>query len=151
MVRYVGLLFYMLQYVSRNPCCNMKALIASRLSLVKTVSSESFVCMRRRASIVTGKAVTWNDANTRRDRETVFSMFIYFLSPNVSVHRRRLVRRTVERLVGSLFHRLFLASLFQIVSAWFVTFVFQWWRVRRARGCYIFPDPTSAFRFGEAL
>ena len=23
----------------------------------------------------------------------------------------------------------------QIVSAWFVTFVFQWWRVRSARGC----------------
>ena len=46
-----------------------------------------------------------------------------------------LVARKVERLVGSYFHWLFLASLSEIVSAWFVTFVFQWWRVRRARGC----------------
>ena len=41
----------------------------------------------------------------------------------------------VERLVGSLFHRLFLASLFQIASAGFVTFVLLWWRVHCARGC----------------
>ena len=45
-----------------------------------------------------------------------------------------LVARKVERLVGSLFHRLFLASLFQIVSAWFVTFVSLWWKVHCARG-----------------
>ena len=46
-----------------------------------------------------------------------------------------LVARKVERLVGSRFHRLFLASLSEIVSAGFVTFVFQWWKVRSARGC----------------
>ena len=37
--------------------------------------------------------------------------------------------------MDSIFHRLFLASLSQIVSARFVTFVYQWWRVRSARGC----------------
>ena len=60
---------------------------------------------------------------------------IYIPVPTSAFTVAPLVARKVERLVGSLFHRLFLASLFQIVSAWFVTFVFQWWRVRRARGC----------------
>ena len=48
---------------------------------------------------------------------------------------RHLWRVMVERLVGFHFHRLFLASLSEIVSAGFVTFVFQWWKVRSARGC----------------
>ena len=48
---------------------------------------------------------------------------------------RHLWRVVVERLVGSHFHRLFLASLSEIVPAWFVTFVFQWWKVHCARGC----------------
>ena len=39
-----------------------------------------------------------------------------FSQANVSVHRRRLVRRTVERLVGFHFHWLFLASLSEIVA-----------------------------------
>ena len=37
--------------------------------------------------------------------------------------------------MDSIIHRLFLASLSHIVSARFVTFVYQWWRVRSARGC----------------
>ena len=60
---------------------------------------------------------------------------LHIFYPNVSVHRRRLVRRTVERLVGSHFHRLFLASLSEIVPAGFVTFVSLWWKVHCARGC----------------
>ena len=59
----------------------------------------------------------------------------YFLNPTSAFTVAPLVARKVERLVGSHFHWLFLASLFQIVSAGFVTFVYQWWRVRRARGC----------------
>ena len=73
---------------------------------------------------------------------------LHIFYPNVSVHRRRLVRRTVERLVGFHFHWLFLASLFQIVSAGFVTFVLLWWKVHCARGCQYIPDPTSAFTLG---
>ena len=46
-----------------------------------------------------------------------------------------LVARKVERLVGFHFHRLFLASLSEIVSAGFVTFVSLWWKVHCARGC----------------
>ena len=64
---------------------------------------------------------------------------------------RHLWRVVVERLVGSHFHWLFLASLSEIVLAWFVTFVSQWWRVRCARGSSLFPDPTSGFRLRRAL
>ena len=60
---------------------------------------------------------------------------LHIFCANVSVHRRRLVRRTVERLVGFHFHRPFLASLSKIVSAGFVPFVLLWWKVHCARGC----------------
>jgi len=70
-----------------------------------------------------------------------------FLSSNVSVHPRcTLCAVEVERLVGFHFHRLFLASLSQIVPAWFETFLSLWWRVRCARSSPLFSDPTSGFR-----
>ena len=65
---------------------------------------------------------------------------------NVEVHLRRTlcdVRWNV--LLAPIIHRLFLASLSQIVSAGFVTFVSLWWKVHCARGCQYIPDPTSAF------
>ena len=71
---------------------------------------------------------------------------IYFLIQRQRSPSRHLWRVGVQRLVGFHFHWLFLASLSEIVSAGFVTFVFQWWRVRRARGGSLFSDPTSAFR-----
>ena len=71
---------------------------------------------------------------------------LHIFYPNVSVHpRRTLCAVVVERLVGSHFHWLFLASLSEIVPAGFVTFVSQWWRVHCARGSPLYPDPTSAF------
>ena len=60
---------------------------------------------------------------------------LHIFYPNVSVHpRRTLCAVGVERLVGFHFHWLFLASLSEIVSAWFVTFVSLWWKVHCARG-----------------
>ena len=60
---------------------------------------------------------------------------LHIFYPNVSVHPRcTMCTVGVERLVGSLFHRLFLASLSKIVSAGFVTFVSLWWKVHCARG-----------------
>ena len=74
------------------------------------------------------------------------------LSPNVSIHPRcTLCTVGVECLVGFHFHWLFLASLFQIVSAGFVTFVSLWWKVHCARGRQYIPDPTSALRLRRAL
>ena len=58
----------------------------------------------------------------------------YILIPTSAFTVAPLVARKVERLVGSHFHWLFLASLFQIVSAGFVTFVSLWWKVHCARG-----------------
>ena len=59
-----------------------------------------------------------------------------FSDPNVSVHpRRTLCAVVVERLVGFHFHRLFLASRPEIVSAGFVTFVLLWWKIHCARSC----------------
>ena len=74
---------------------------------------------------------------------------LYISESNVSVHpRRTLCAVGVQRLVGSHFHWLFLASLSEIVPAGFVTFVFQWWRVRCARSSPLLFDPTSAFTGG---
>ena len=51
-------------------------------------------------------------------------IFPYVISANVSIHPRcTLCTVGVECLVGFHFHWLFLASLSEIVSAWFVTFV----------------------------
>ena len=61
---------------------------------------------------------------------------IFVFSPNVSVHpRRTLCAVAVERLVGFHFHRLFLASRPEIVSAGLVTFVLQWWKIHCERRC----------------
>ena len=50
--------------------------------------------------------------------------------PNVSVQAEaRFGADSLQRLVGSIFHWLFLASLSQIVPAWFETFLSLWWRV----------------------
>ena len=56
---------------------------------------------------------------------------IIIIIPNVSVHpRRTLCAVVVERLVGSHFHWLFLASLSEIVPAGVETILSLWWRVR---------------------
>ena len=66
----------------------------------------------------------------------IASIFLTISSLNVSVHpRRTLCAVVVERLVGFHFHRLFLASRPEIVSAGFVTFVLQWWKIHGARSC----------------
>ena len=71
---------------------------------------------------------------------------------NVSVQvRRSFVRRNLQRLVGFHFHRLFLASLSQIVPAWFETFLSLWWRVRCARSSPLFSDPTLRVRGPDTL
>ena len=76
---------------------------------------------------------------------------LLFICPTSAFTFAPLVARKVERLVGFHFHWLFLASLFQIVSAGFVTIVFQWWKVHCARGCQYIHDPTSGFWLRRAL
>ena len=72
----------------------------------------------------------------------------YFLSERQRSPSRHLWRVMVERLVGFHFHRLFLASLSEIVSAWFVTIVSLCGRSIVRAVANIFPDPTSAFTLG---
>ena len=60
---------------------------------------------------------------------------IYFLIQRQRSPSRHLWRVMVERLVGFHFHRLFLASRPEIVSAGLVTFVLQWWKIHCARRC----------------
>ena len=57
----------------------------------------------------------------------------------------------VECLVGFHFHRLFLASLSEIVPAWFVTFVSSVVEDPLCARQLIFPDPTSGVRGQRTL
>ena len=66
---------------------------------------------------------------------SAWSRSVHFQCERQRSPSRHLWRVMVERLVGFHFHWLFLASLFQIVSAGFVTFVLLWWKVHCARGC----------------
>ena len=69
---------------------------------------------------------------------------IILLNPNVSIHPRcTLCTVGVECLVGFHFHRLFLASLSEIVPAWFVTFVSSVVEDPLCARQLIIPDPTS--------
>ena len=68
--------------------------------------------------------------------------------PNVSVHRRRLVRRTVERLVGIYVLAVHALDLFEIVAPSSMLFAGGWWRIHFTCGSPYILIPTSAFTFG---
>ena len=80
------------------------------------------------------------------DKNIVFIV----LSPNVSVHRRRLVRRTVERLVGLFiwFSAVLLWPIVLNVTVWSLFFALSMWKVQCTCGSLLFICPTSAFTGG---
>ena len=80
-------------------------------------------------------------------RSVVRALTIIFLA-NVSVHRRRLVRRTVERLVGIYVLAVHALDLSEIVAARSMLFAGGWWRVHFTCGSPYILIPTSAFTFG---
>ena len=72
---------------------------------------------------------------------------IFSYSSNVSVHRRRLVRRTVERLVGLFiwFSAVLLWPIVLNVTVWSLFFALSMWKVHCTCGSLLFICPTSAF------
>ena len=71
-----------------------------------------------------------------------------FFFSNVSVHRRRLVRRTVERLVGLFiwFSAVLLWPIVLNVTVWSLFFALSMWKVHCTCGSLLFICPTSGFR-----
>ena len=76
---------------------------------------------------------------------------IYRLGSNVSVHRRRLVRRTVERLVGIYVLAVHALDLSEIVAARSMLFAGGWWRIHFTCGSPYILIPTSAFTFAPLV
>ena len=76
------------------------------------------------------------------------SLGIIIFSANVSVHRRRLVRRTVERLVGIYVLAVHALDLSEIVAPASMLFAGGWWRVHFTCGSPYILIPTSAFTDG---
>jgi hypothetical protein len=72
-------------------------------------------------------------------------MVSFIDDPNVSVHRRRLVRRTVERLVGIYVLAVHALDLSEIVAPASMLFAGGWWRVHFTCGSPYILIPTSAF------
>ena len=70
---------------------------------------------------------------------------LFIMWPNVSVHRRRLVRRTVERLVGIYVLAVHALDLSEIVAARSMLFAGGWWRIHFTCGSPYILIPTSAF------
>ena len=82
-----------------------------------------------------------------------FSFTPEFLVSNVSVHRRRLVRRTVERLVGLFiwFSAVLLWPIVLNVTVWSLFFALSMWKVQCTCGSLLFICPTSAFTFAPLV
>ena len=72
---------------------------------------------------------------------------------NVRVHRRRLVRRTVERLVGLFiwFSAVLLWPIVLNVTVWSLFFALSMWKVHCTCGSLLFICPTSAFTFAPLV
>ena len=72
---------------------------------------------------------------------------LHIFCANVSVHRRRLVRRTVERLVGLFiwFSAVLLWPIVLNVTVWSLFFALSMWKVHCTCGSLLFICPTSAF------
>ena len=70
---------------------------------------------------------------------------------NVSVHRRRLVRRTVERLVGIYVLAVHALDLSEIVAARSMLFAGGWWRIHFTCGSPYILIPTSRVRGPDTL
>jgi hypothetical protein len=75
-------------------------------------------------------------------------MVSFIDDPNVSVHRRRLVRRTVERLVGIYVLAVHALDLSEIVAARSMLFAGGWWRIHFTCGSPYILIPTLKFTFG---
>ena len=71
-----------------------------------------------------------------------------FLSSNVSVQVRRLVRRNLQRLVGIYVLAVHALDLSEIVAARSMLFAGGWWRINFTCGSPYILIPTSAFTLG---
>ena len=78
---------------------------------------------------------------------------LHIFYPNVRVHRRRLVRRTVERLVGLFiwFSAVLLWPIVLNVTVWSLFFALSMWKVHCTCGSLLFICPTSAFTFAPLV
>ena len=84
-------------------------------------------------------------------REDVPYLSSFLLTSNVSVHRRRLVRRTVERLVGIYVLAVHALDLSEIVAARSMLFAGGWWRIHFTCGSPYILIPTSRVRGPDTL